>query len=71
MSNGIKTTVELESQIRAEEGLCRAGFGGRRYSGGIGLQALGEGGQLSSGPAGMWEYCRDMWGLEMKKKGWA
>lgn len=45
--------MELESQIRAEEGLCRVGLGGRGYSGEMGLRAPGEGGQLSSGPAGI------------------
>ena len=47
--------MELESQIRAEEALCRVGLGGRRYSGEMGLRAPGKGGQLSSGPDGIQE----------------
>lgn len=49
MSNGIRASVELELQIRAEEGTLF----GRRLSGsgriaGTGLEALGEGGLFSS-----------------------
>lgn len=56
MSNGIRASVALESQIRAEKGtqlLRGLGFerrcGGRGRIAGTELEAVGEGGLFSSG----------------------
>lgn len=65
MSNGIRASVELESQIRAEEGTQPLrGLGlGRRCGGsggiaGMGLEAVGEDGLFSSSPV---EGMRELW----------
>lgn len=63
MSNGIRASVELESQIRAEEGTQPLRGLGRRCGGsggiaGMGLEAVGEGGLFSSSPV---DGMRELW----------